>query len=244
MAEERSEESERESLHARAERHAMYVMIDAVFGLSLGLGAFSLTELPIMKTHDLFVAVGFFGVSYLIIFMSWASIRRHFEEGYTVYGGVNMILFFTGFFAAIMPIPIRIILMQSLEPSSSEVLEAAFMLYSFCLCDITLTMGIFSFAYSKQSWKTAPWKDFVHQLYEGVAAFVMGFVFLISAFMPYEEQVKDVLDPGIVSYLPTAVANLPSNIGFWLLGGIAIAVPAAIATRIILWLKRPRQEVR
>ena len=95
MAEERMEEAERESLHARAERHAMYVMIDAVFGLSLGLGAFSLTELPITKTPDLLVAVGFYGVSYLIIFMSWASIRRHFEEGYTVYGGVNMILFFT-----------------------------------------------------------------------------------------------------------------------------------------------------
>ena len=245
MIEEKSKPAERESLHARAERHAVYIIIDAVFGLSLGLGAFSLTALPLTNANDLFAAVGFFGFSYFVIFMSWMSIRRHFEEGYTVYGGINMILFFTGFFIAIMPIPIRIILMQSIEPSSPEVLEAAFMLYSICLCAITITMGIFSFAFSKQSWRTAPWKDFVHLLYEGVAAFVMGFVFLISAFMPFERAIKDVLSPGIVSLLPPLVANLPSNVGVWLLGGITMALPAAIVTRIILWLKRPRkQEVR
>jgi hypothetical protein len=245
MVEEKNEETEKESLHHRAERHAMYVIIDAVFGLSLGLGAFSLTELPITNAHNLFVAVGFFGFSYFVIFMSWMSIRRHFEEGYTVYGAVNMILFFTGFFIAIMPIPIRIILMQFIEPGSPEVLEAAFMLYSLCLSAITVTMGLFSFAFTKQSWRTAPWKDFVHQLYEGVAAFVMGFVFLISAFMPHGKAIKDVLDPSIISHLPPVIANLPSNIGFWLLGAFTIAIPAAIVTRIILWLKKPRkQEVR
>lgn len=162
MVEEKSEEAE-ESLHARSERYAMYVIIDAVFGLSLGLGAFSLTELPIMNTLDLLMAVGFFGFSYLIIFMSWMIIRRYFV-GHTVYGSVNGLLFFTGFFVAIMPIPIRIILMQFLEPTSSDLLEGAFMLYPICLFAITVTVGIFSFAFSKQSRKTAPWEDFVHIL--------------------------------------------------------------------------------
>jgi hypothetical protein len=238
MVDEKSEASE-ESLHDRAERHAMYAIVDAVFGLSLGLGAFSLTELPIGSANDLFVAIGFFGFSYVIIFMSWMSIRRHFEEGYVVYGSVNMILFLTGFFIAIMPIPIRIILMQSIAPSSSEVLEAAFMLYSICLSAISITMGILSFSFSKQSWGAVPWKDFVHQLYEGVGAFVMGFVFLISAFLPFGRELKDVVVPGVISRLPPAVANLPSNIGFWLLGGITLVLPAAITTRVILWIKRP-----
>jgi hypothetical protein len=241
MVDEKSEATERESLHHRAERHATYVIIDAVFGLSLGLGAFSLTELPMRSANDLFVAIGFFGFSYFIIFLSWMSIRRHFEEGYIVYGSVNMILFLTGFFIAIMPIPIRIILMQSIAPSSPEVLEAAFMLYSICLSAICITMGIFSFAFSKQSWRTAPWKDFVHQLYEGVGAFVMGFVFLISAFLPFGKALKDVLDPGIISHLPQVIANMPSNIGFWLLGGITLVLPATITARAILWLKRPRK---
>jgi hypothetical protein len=241
MVDEKSKTAERESLHHRAERHAMYVIIDAVFGLSLGLGAFSLTELPIMSRQDMFTAIGFFGFSYFVIFMAWMSIRRHFEEGYAVYGSVNMILFFTGFFIAIMPIPIRLLLIQFIVPSSLEVFEAAFSLYSFCLCAITITMGIFSFAFSKQSWKTAPWKDFVHQLYEGVGAFVMGLVFLISAFMPYSKPIKDVLSLSIISHLPPAIGNLPSNVGFWLLGALIMVVPAAAATRIILWYKRPRE---
>ena len=238
LVDEKIEMAERESLHHRAERHALYVIIDAVFGLSLGLGAFSLTELPIESANDLFVAIGFFGFSYFIIFMAWMSIRRHFEEGFIVYGPVNTILFLTGFFIAVMPIPIRIILMQSIAPSSPEVLEAAFMLYAFCLSAISITMGIFSFAFSKQSWRTTPWRDFVHQLYEGVGAFVMGFVFLISAFLPFGKAVKDVLDLPLISLLPQAIANMPSNIAFWLLGGVFLVLPAAIIARIILWLKR------
>jgi hypothetical protein len=241
MVERKSEAAQRESLHHRAERHAMYVIIDAVFGLSLGLGAFSLTELPITNAQDLFAVIGFFGFSYFIIFMSWMVIRQHFEDGYTVYGSINMILFLTGFFVAIMPIPIRIMLMQSIEPSSPEVLEAAFKLYSFCLCDVTITMGILSFAFAKQSWKIAPWKDFVHLFDEGVGSFLMGLVFLVSAFMPFEKTIKDVLDTGILSYLPSVFANFPSNIGFWILGFFTIALPATIVTRIILWLKRPRK---
>jgi hypothetical protein len=238
MVDEESEVAERESLHHRAERHAMYVIVDAVFGLSLGLGAFSLTELPIARRGDLLVAVGFFGFSYFVIFMAWMSIRRHFEEGYVVYGPVNMILFLTGFFIAVMPVPMRILLMQLFEPSSLEVFEAAFSLYSFCMCAITITMGVFSFAFSRQSWKTTPWKDFVHQLYEGVSAFVMGFVFLVSAFMPFSESLEDVLGPGVISYLP-AIGALPSNVGFWVLGALTMVVPAAAVTRVVLWYKRP-----
>jgi hypothetical protein len=237
MVKEESGEA-KESLHHRSERHAIYVIIDAVFGLSLGLGAFSLTELPITSAQDLFAAIVFFGFSYFVIFLSWLVIRRHFEDGYTVYGSINIILFLTGFFVAIMPIPIRIILMQSIELNSSEVFEAAFKLYSFCLCDVTLTMGILSFAFAKQSWKIAPWNDLVHLLDEGVGAFVMGLAFLVSAFMPFETAIKDVLDPGILSLLPSVFANFPSNIGFWILGFL-MALPAAIVTRIILWLKRP-----
>lgn len=123
-----------------------------------------------------------------------------------------------------------------------EMLEAAFTLYPLCLSAITITMGVFSFAFSKQSGKTAPWKDLVHLLTEGAAAFVMGIVFLISAFIPYGKSIKDVLDPSIISQLPPEVANLPFKVGFWFLGGIAMVTPAYIVTRLILWLKRPRKQ--
>ena len=241
MVERKSEAAQRESLHHRSERRAIYVIMDAVFGLSLGLGAFSLTELPIANAQDLFASIAFFGFSYFVIFMSWMVIRRHFEDGYTVYGSVNMILFLTGFFIAIMPIPIRIILMQALQPSSFEVIEAAFKLYSLRLCNVTLTMGTLSFAYAKQSWRVAPWRDFMHLLDEGVGAFVMGFVFLLSAFLPFGNTLGDTLSPSILSFLPSIFANFPSNIGFWVLGALIMALPAAIITRIALWLKRPKE---
>ena len=226
-----------ESVHHRAERHGIYVIIDAVFGLSLGLGAFSLTEVPIAEPQDLFLTIGFFGFSYLVIFLSWMSIRMYFED-YTVYGSVNMILFFTGFFIAIMPIPIRIILMQVIEPTSPAILEAAFTLYPICLATVTLTMGMFSFVFSKQSWNTIPWNDFVHLLTEGVAAFVMGIIFLFSAFIPYENLTKDVLGPGITQILPPPIPDIPFKLGLWFFGGILLALPALIISKIILEHKR------
>jgi hypothetical protein len=237
MVKEDYDKKEKESLHERSERHAIYVIIDAVFGLSLGLGAFSLTELPIVNTHDLFAAIGFFGFSYFIIFMSWMIIRRYFV-GHTVYGSINGILFFTGFFIAIMPIPIRITLMQFLEPTSSDLLAGAFMLYPICLSAITTTVGVFSFAFYKQSGKTAPWKDVVHLVSEGVGFFLWGLAFLFSAFIPYELSIEDVL--GTILPLPPEIANLPSKVGFWFLGGLVVAIPAGIIVTIILRArKRP-----
>ena len=237
MVKDNNEKKDKESLHERSERHAIYVIIDAVFGLSLGLGAFSLTELPIANTQDLLVAIGFFGFSYLIIFMSWMIIRRYFV-GHAIYGSINGILFFTGFFIAIMPIPIRIILMQLLEPTSSDLLGGAFMLYPICLSAVTITVGIFSFAFYKQSGKTAPWKDLVHLVSEGVGFFFLGIVFLFSAFMPYELSIGDLL--GTILQLPPEIANLPFKVGFWFLGGLVITLPAVIIATIILKArKRP-----
>ncbi len=236
MAGEKGKEVE-ESVHHRAERHGIYIIIDAVFGLSLGLGAFSLTELPIVEPQDLFLAIGFFGFSYFVIFLSWMSIRMYFED-YTVYGSINLILFLTGFFIAIMPIPIRIILMQIIEPTSPAILEAALTLYSICLTAVTLTMGVLSFAFSKQSWNTIPWKDFVHLLTEGVGAFVMGIIFLISAFIPYENLTKDVLDSGIIQILPAPIPDMPFKLVFWFFGGIILALPALIISKIVIEHKK------
>jgi len=231
MVKENTEKKNRESLHERSERHAIYVIIDAVFGLSLGLGAFSLTELPMVNTHDLVVAIGFFGFSYFIIFMSWMMIRRYFV-GHTIYGPINGVLFFTGFFIAVLPVPIRIILTQLLESASTDLLAGAFMLYSICLSAVTITVGIFSLVFYKQSGKTAPWKDLVHLVSEGVSFLFLGLVFLFSAFMPYELSIGDVV--GTAFQLPTEIANLPFEVGFWFLGGLIIAVPAGIVATIFM----------
>lgn len=60
----------------------------------------------------------------------------------------------------------------------------------------------------------------------------MSLVFLISAFIPYERMIKDVLDQ--VLHVPPEIANPPLKVGFWLFGDILIATPAVIITRLIL----------
>lgn len=70
---------------------------------------------------------------------------------------------------------------------------------------------------------------------------MMSLVFLISAFMPYEMSIKDVLDPML--QVPPEIANLPLKVGFWLFGGILIAMPAVIVTRLILSRMKEKEGV-
>ena len=237
--EEGTSKPRKESVHQQAERNALYAIIDAVFGLALGLGAFSLTDIPLRSGHDLFLAVAFFAFSYIVISISWMSIRQFFKE-YIVYGPINWILFLTGLFIAILPVSMRLIMMQFLEQTSLEILEASLMLYPFCMAVISMNMGIFSFVFSKQSKKTIPWDDFTHLLSDGVGSFVMGLVFLISVFIPLERTLGDVLPSDILSTLPANAEGIPFKIVFWFLGGIVLAGPAILVTNLILRLRRPK----
>jgi len=78
----------------------------------------------------------------------------------------------------------------------------------------------------------------VHLLTEGVGAFVMGIIFLVSAFIPYENQIKDMLDPSIIQILPPPIPDISFKIGLWFSGGIILALPALIISKIIIEHKR------
>jgi len=238
ILEEETSKARKESVHQQAERHALYIIIDAVFGLALGLGAFSLTDIPLRNGHDLFLAVSFFAFSYFVISMSWMALRPFFKE-YIVYGSINGFLFITGFFIAILPVSMRLIMMQYLKQTSLAILEASLMLYPLCMAVISMNMGVFSFAFSKQSWKTIPWDDLTHLLSEGVGSFVMGIIFLISVFIPLERTLADVLPFNVLSKLPP-VEWIPFKVVFWFLGGIALAGPAVLITNLILRFRRPK----
>jgi hypothetical protein len=62
--------------------------------------------------------------------------------------------------------------------------------------------------------------------------------------MPYENPIESLLGPNIIQMLPSIVADLPYKVGFWFLGGLVVAVPAYIITKIILWRKRYSMQKR
>ena len=55
-------------------------IIDALFGLALGLGAFSLTSFPLRELVDVFDAILFFGVTYIFIVVAWIILSQFYEE--------------------------------------------------------------------------------------------------------------------------------------------------------------------
>jgi hypothetical protein len=66
----------------------------------------------------------------------------------------------------------------------------------------------------------------------------MGIIFLISAFIPYENLTKDVLDPSIIQILPPPIPDMPFKLVFWFFGGIILALPALIISKIVIEHKR------
>jgi uncharacterized membrane protein len=55
-------------------------IIDALFGLALGLGAFSLTSFPLRELVDVVDAILFFGVTYIFIVVAWIILSQFYEE--------------------------------------------------------------------------------------------------------------------------------------------------------------------
>ncbi|HEC77359.1 MAG TPA: DUF1211 domain-containing protein [Thermoplasmatales archaeon] len=51
-----------------------------VFALTLGLGAFSLSSIPIKSIEDIVIAIGAFGIAFIYIVMIWIISSRFFEK--------------------------------------------------------------------------------------------------------------------------------------------------------------------
>jgi len=62
------------------QERAIAGIIDGLFGLALGLGAFSLTSFPLRELSDVFDAIFFFGVTYIFIIVAWIILSQFYEE--------------------------------------------------------------------------------------------------------------------------------------------------------------------
>ncbi len=226
-----------ESLHHRSERRAMHIVTDAVFGLALGLGAFSLIEYPINTLNDIFVAIGFFALTFFLISLFWMWIRRFFED-FPIYGsGMTFTLWVLCFLVAILPFIMRLFFSGTFGGAEEVATFASLLLYPLDMGAIALLVGLLHVLFLKQGRSGTPWSDYKHIASDSIFAFILGVGFLFSAFLPVTMTFGELLPLG----LPVTIALIPARFGIWIIIFLA-AIPVYLIMEIIFRRMTPIKE--
>ena len=205
----------------------MYIITDAVFGLAIGLAAFSLTEYEISVVEDVYFAIGFFFMTFFFISLFWAWIRRFFED-YPIRGGVMTgILYVMCFLVAIMPFIMRLFF-NSLSGGGEEVaVMAQTWLYPLDMGAIGMLVCALHVLFVKQGKNTVPWEEYKHIATDGLVAFVMGAGFLLMAIAPADQTLGELL-----SFLAgTFLSNVPAKFGVWIVL-IILSIPVYVVMEL------------
>lgn len=212
-----------ESLHHASERRAMYIVTDAVFGLAIGLAAFSLTEYEITVIEDVYFAIGFFFLTFFFISLFWMWVRRFFEDYPVRGGGITGILYMLCFLVAILPFIMRLFF-SSLSGGGEEIsVIAQTWLYPLDMGIISMLVCALHILFLKQGKGTVPWSEYKHMATDGFTAFVSGGGFLLSAIAPIDQTLGEL----VWFFAPYFFADAPAKLGVWLLLFI-FAIPAYI----------------
>ena len=194
----------------------MYIITDAVFGLALGLAAFSLVEYQIITVEDVYFAIGFFAITFFLLVLFWIWIRRFFED-LPIYGGALLgILFALCFLVALLPFIMRLFFIHMYGGTPEVAAFALVTLYPLDIGVIGLLVGVLHLLFLKQARARTPWADYKHIASDSVAALTLGSGFLVFAAIPPTMTFGELLPIG----LPTALATLPARFGIWIPLGI------------------------
>ena len=220
----------KETLHQRSERRAIQIIADAVFGLAIGLAAFSLTDFEINVIEDIYFAIGFFFMTFFFISLFWAWVRRFFED-YPVYGGaMSGILYILCFLVAILPFIMRLFFTNLYGGSEEIALVAQLWLYPLDMGTMSILVGVLHILFLGQGRNTVPWDEYKHIATDGYAAFVFGLGFLLTAFAPADQTLGEYLFFSV----PSPFADIPAKFGVWFVLILVAAVaylPVALALR-------------
>jgi uncharacterized membrane protein len=224
-----------ESLHHKSERRAMHVITDAVFGLALGLAAFSLVDYQITTVEDVLFAIGFFAVTFSLVVLFWMWVRRFFEDLPVYGGGFIGILFVLSFLVALLPFIMRLFFTQLYGGTPEVATLAILTLYPLDMGGIAVLVALLHLLFVKQARARTPWPDYKHIASDSVAALTLAAGFFVTALIPAPMVLGDLLPIG----LPLPLAGIPARLGIWI-PIIAIGVVASIAVTLLLRRMQPK----
>lgn len=150
-----------------------------VFALTLGLGAFSLSSIPIKSIEDIVIAIGAFGIAFIYIVMIWIISSRFFEK-YPLYDNNFLALnFLILFMVALSPFIMRAIFFES-----PELQGLTSILYGLDLMGIFAILGFLHQKFILQNKIKLGFKKIREVKMDRNQLFMMSIWFLISIVIP------------------------------------------------------------
>jgi uncharacterized membrane protein len=223
-----------ESLHHKSERRAMHIITDAVFGLALGLAAFSLVDFQITIVEDVYFAIGFFAITFFLVTLFWIWVRRFFED-LPIYGGALIgILFALCFLVALLPFIMRLFFTHMYGGTPEVAAFALVTLYPLDMGALSLLVGVLHLLFLKQARARTPWADYKHIASDSVAALALGAGFLVTAVIPPIMTFGELFPIG----LPPPLDTFPARFGIWI-PIVIISIIIFVAVEVTLRRMRP-----
>ena len=115
-----------------------------------------------------------------------------------------------------MPFIMRLYVSGMFGGPEEVVILAQTMLYPLDMGAIGMLVGSMHVLFLKQARTRTPWEDYKHIASDSVTAFILGFGFLIMAFIPTDMTLAQLVPIGF----PATIGNIPAQFGIWLIVAI------------------------
>jgi uncharacterized membrane protein len=193
-------------------------IMDEVFGLSLGLGTFSLSSTALVGIPEFMNAAFFFAVVYAFISMAWASYSQFFDE-YPMYDNLFLGMNFGFLFSiALVPFILRLMFYEGIT-----LRQNALQVFAANLAVIYVVLAIMVQKYLSQHRSSISINQRKHLHVTRNSHLMVAFMFLTDIFL----------------YRKTVVAALTERSLFWLLIFLIPSVYTLLASRSFEADRRP-----
>jgi uncharacterized membrane protein len=160
------------------------ILMNEVFGLSIGLGAFSLSTSALAGIAEFMNAAFFFAVTYAFITLAWVSYSQFFDE-YPMYDYMFLGLNFSFLFLiALVPFILRLMFYEAVA-----LRQIAIQLFSFNMATIFIILAVMAQKHLLRSHTTISFNKKRHLKITRNSHSIVAFMFFLSLFVNKEATI-------------------------------------------------------
>ena len=180
------------------------VISDSVYGLALGLCAYSLTDYAIKGIDDIVIALGFFFLTFLLVAMFWMEVYRAFGMVPFFDSALVATNFMITFFVALMPFSLQLAIVPNIAARN-----VGMILFPLNMTAASITSSAFIALSLHRKTVEIPRDDLMELKRFTVAILALAFIYIASFWIPSDaatpSEFARFIPPPLIKALPFRV---------------------------------------
>lgn len=205
-------------------------MSDSVYGLALGLSAFSLTDYALGGMEDIILALSFFILTFGLIFMFWVELFRCFALVPLFDDALIAINLLLTFFVTLMPFAIRLVMI-----SNTTVQNLGMTLFPLNLVAAGLSGSAFIALALRRRAVDIPKDDLMELQRFAIAGPALAVIYIASLFLI---PANAALPPEFAYFIPeplNVLKTLPFRVFIWWFSLVPLGIVLMLAEGMMEW---------